>query len=366
MANPSASAVDRVDHCPPSHVLRPRAEESGDYAERGNHIHEFARRAGPAYLRGDTSEFALALSCVPLEYQATCNQLDFATALSDLTIVQTEPAYALDAQSGSVVALGNNIAREYAQSCQKLYRRDIGEFEFCSSLDVEAMHADGHPCATDWKSGMKNKSAADMWQMRIQCYCLAIKYDAAAVWARVVYIDEDGSVTIDSYLFSRMELDSVPGDLMAILARVMKAQAEIDAGLQPTVYPSAEICKYCPALRSCHAQTALVKAMLTDIDLEGLDVSGLTIGQVGSAWGKLKQYAQLAKKLEDSLKARLYQEGAVPADKGYEYRVTDGSKTSMDQDKARGLLVMLGATPEQMKKLNRTSNFPVVRRMKAQ
>lgn len=355
--NPSASACERVDQCPASHVITPRVAETGEQADRGTCCHEFARRVSK-----DPSQFEAALSSVPVDWQMTCLKLDFKTALDELTVVVTESAYAVDAATGSIVYLGENIEREYNEACRRLYGRDLTDTEFCVSLDVEAMHSKGYPCAADWKTGIKRTACKDMWQMLLQAYVLAVKYDAFEVEARVMYVAENGNVTIDDHIFSRMELDGVPARLMNILNRIAAAKAVIDAGGSPDVHMGSW-CTYCPAIRGCYAQTALVKAMLPD--LQAIDVDGLTLPQAGAAWAKLKQIGALYEKIEKALKLRIYQEGEIPADEGYVYRVIDSSRMGVSNDKVRGMLHVLGATDEQKESIMTKTTFQKIVRSKA-
>ncbi len=358
MTNTTASGLERVDHCPPSAVLQPRADETSDIAERGNDIHEFTRRVGR-----DRTQHETALACVPLEYRTTCNKLDFDTALDELSVTLTESAYAVDAFTGSITYLGENIERKYNEACQALYGRDLTATEFCVSLDVEAMHSAGHPCAADYKTGIKRTACKDMWQMKLQSYCLAIKYDSMQSLARVIYVAENGDVTLDEHMFSRMELDCVPDELMKILSRVLSVQATIDAGLVPNVH-MGDWCRYCPALRSCPAQTALVRAMLPNLQDIDSRMASLTTAEAGAAWALLKQIGTLYEKTEKALKLRIYQERELPADPGYVYKVVEGSRSGFNADKTRGLLVKMNATQEQIDSITTTSKYPKIIRAK--
>ncbi len=357
----SASSLERIDHCAPSAVLTPRSNETGEQAVKGNVLHEFTRRVAK-----NPAARVAALECVEqLEWKKTAAHLDLATALDQLEVKITEPAYAVDAATGSITYLGENIARDYAGAMQRLYKRDLLPTEFCVSLDVEAMHTGGYPTAADWKSGVKRTACKDMWQVLLQCYVLGVKYDADQVEGRVLYIEADGNVIIDDHIFSRMELDGVPARLMSILKRVVAAQVEISAGKVPTVH-AGDWCRYCEAMISCPAQTALVRVMLPELEAIEAGISGLTVAQLGTAWAKWKQISQLGEKLEKAMKLRLYAEGSAPADEGYEYRVEErAGKMSLNGDKVRGLLTILGATQEQIDSVvTKGAAYPVINRRK--
>lgn len=75
--NPSASALDRVQRCPASHVL-PRVEETSEAAERGTEIHEFLRR-----WLSDPDHRERYLDLVPIEWRETCARLDIHSLLAD-------------------------------------------------------------------------------------------------------------------------------------------------------------------------------------------------------------------------------------------------------------------------------------------
>ncbi len=235
---PSASACERVDKCAASHVISPRSDETGEQAERGNALHEFTRRVSKNAGEGQT-----ALSCVPLEWRKTAAHLDFETALSGVTVAICEPAYAIDAATGSIIYLGENIDRKYNEQCRALYGRDLLKTEFCVSLDVEGTLFNGNPCCGDWKTGIKRSPCSEMMQMKLQAYVLLVKYDAAECEARVIYVKESGDVVIDDHVFSRMELDSLPGELTGLLARVDAAQATINSGNVPNVHVG-DWCRY--------------------------------------------------------------------------------------------------------------------------
>ncbi len=352
----SASSVDRVDACPPSAVMTPRVDETGEAAVRGTAIHEFLRRVSI-----DSSENAqkAALSCVPVEWLGTCNSLDLQSALGGITVVSTEDAYAIDVATGNIAFLGNNIDREYAAACQSVYGRSLRDTELCLTLDLEGRLADGTPVCLDWKTGIQTKSVEVLWQMRLQSYVLSIKYDSAEVLARVVYIKPEGNVWLDETTFSRMTLDSIPEELLTIFNRVRKAKGELDAGLLPAVN-AGDHCKYCPCFLSCPATKAIVPYLLEDVNVEAL-----TITQLGAAWAKLKTIEALAEKLSKRMKLAIYKEGQIPAEKeGYVYRPIEQSRAYFDNDRARGLLLQLGATDAQMADLSKTTKFDVIRRVK--
>jgi hypothetical protein len=351
----SASSVDRVDACPPSAVLQPRATDVNEVAGIGTAIHEFCRMR----LKGASEEDALLAT--PEALRTRCKGIDLAAALGGATVVSCESAYVLDFSEtgGGVVFVGENIGRAYDETMQAKYGRIRTDFEIATTLDVEALDPDGTPVALDWKSGKKTKPANDLWQMRLQSRALAIKYDASAVRVRVVYIDDNGDLDIDKAEFDRFELDDIPGQLRGIFARVTATTDD------STVSPGAH-CAYCPHLRFCRAHTAMIRSVigLTEDDASAM-VLELTPEGVGNALTKLKHIEAYAGKLKDSLKMMVEQNGgSVPADTGYEYRFTESSKTYMNQDLARGLLVLKGASPSEIAGLNRVSRFPVLKRMK--
>lgn len=349
----SASALDRLAACPPSAVIQPRSEETGDQAETGNIIHEFLRRVAP-----NPSDMDAALSCVPEEHRDRCRQIDVKLATGESTIVGAEEAYAVDAATGNLVYLGRNIHREYAAQMRALYKREMLETEVCVSLDLESMLEDGTPVATDYKTGTQYKKCSDMWQMKLQAYALAVKYDAPQVLARVVYIDQYGNLNIDEHPFNRMDLDDVPGDLR-------KIQEDI-RNVTPTSpqHPGAH-CTYCPALRGCPSQMAIVKAVLDSSDIESA-VALMPIDKIGEALGKWKQIAKIAETAEKALKAVVVAHGEVPADEGFVYReISGGGKTYIPADLARGKIIQLGGTEEDIASITKKSKFNSVRRVKA-
>ena len=67
----SASSIDRAEACPASVSLTPRAEETGDAAVIGNHVHEYLRRVVM-----DPNDREAALSVVPEELKFRCMSID--------------------------------------------------------------------------------------------------------------------------------------------------------------------------------------------------------------------------------------------------------------------------------------------------
>jgi Protein of unknown function (DUF2800) len=358
----SASALDRLFACPPSDVITPRAEESGEQAERGTAIHEFLRRKGI-----DRTD-AGAIDCVPLEWRKTCSDMDFDTAIGDLQIHAAEPAYAMDALDGSVKFLGLNIDRQYEQC----YGGPIPGEVYCCSLDVEgsltaAVTLDdgtivprGTKVAADYKTGIHNKSAEEMWQLRLQCYILMKKWNVDCVLARVIYIDMYGKVHLDQHLFTYLDLEDVPKQLLMLHQRIESLRGKP----LETVYPGSH-CKYCPALRSCPAQMNLVRAASGELDTLLDSVMMMTPAQAYKAYGKLKEIENAAEKVKTALKLYMDQHGEeLIGDDGYKYVVGSSGKTYLPADLVRGLLTKYNVPLDEIQKITKVSKFAVVRKQK--
>lgn len=359
MSNPSASGLDLAAACPPSFVLQPRAEETGPWTTRGVIIHEYARRVGE-----NPNDREAALSCVlQPEWKRTCSELDLESAIGDLDVLACEPAYSVDAATGNVVSLGTNIGRDYSGRMRTLYNRELLETEFNCSLDVEGRRkSDGVLVAADYKTGVKTGEASELRQTKLQSYALCIKYDVPECEVRLIYISENGSVHLDRHTFSRMELDGFPAELLEIRNRISNAAGQQASGVVPTVNVG-DWCRYCAAVRSCPAQTNMIKTAL--LDLTTLDSAAmLSPEQIGFALGKVKAIGQLQEKLEKSLKNMVAQMGSVPAGPGYEYRESETTKTYMPQELVKGKLIQLGATQADILSMTRISQFKTIRRLK--
>jgi len=279
-----------------------------------------------------------------------------------LKVEGTEQAYAVDSLTGGVLYLGTNIKRAYRQATLDRYGREPLPTEWHTSLDLEATTIDGLPLAEDYKTGQRLKSASELWQIRLQCYALAVKYDAPAVWGRVSYIAEDGSVSHDAYLFSRMELNSYPAKLEAIRAQICAAQGVVDAGGMPTVHTGAG-CNYCPAAVYCPAQTALARAMVTTLEDIDAQLARMTPEQLARAHELVQQADKIVKRVRKGLNVVVGQH-PVPLGNGYELRSVQQSRPYINADLVRGLLLKRGATEQEIAGITKTTTFPTIRREK--
>lgn len=351
----SASNADRVVACPASDAL-PQIRETNEAAQRGNAIHEFLQAV---CMHPDKR--AEHLAKVPDEHRPICETLDVAEAVRGLSIVGVEMAYALDVKAHTVRFVGSNIGRNYGP---------LGPYEIPCTLDVEATR-DGEPVELDWKTGQDMGDVENLWQRRICATVLLFKYDAVQAHSRNVYV-RDGYTYPSDYTFSITEALGYCDELATAIRRRNAAASLVEQGRVPDVYPNTEKqCRYCPARDTCPATTALIRSFaqtlaptgLADADtvLARLDV--MSEEEQGHALGIVKEVVRLGELAKKRLTERA-KVTALPAGDGYEWRGVEKVREYFDADAARGLLIRLGAGPEQLVKLNKKTHYKEVRKVK--
>lgn len=347
----SASNADRVVACPASDVL-PQIREENEAAEKGTIIHEFLQ--GLTMFPGEREQL---LARVPDAHREYCRRLDITPVLNGLTVVGVEMAYALNVASQTVRFIGSNIGRNYGR---------LDRYEVPCTLDVEAIRTDGTPVELDWKTGRFMDEIENRWQRRICATAMILKHGTSEAGSANVYTRDDGGLYPDRCDFSIVDALGFCAELKSAIDRRDYAAEVITAGRVPDVYPNTEKqCKYCPARDACPATTALVRSFTRELAttdmLAAIEVA--TPEEQGFALGRVKQFASLAEVIEKRLKA-IAKERALPAGDGYEWRACEKSREYFDADAARGLLVSLGATPEQVANLNKKTHYKEVRRLK--
>ncbi len=340
---PTGSSLERAHKCPASHALA-RAEETSDAAARGSEIHAYLARVivSPA-------ERGLALRDVPDEHRGVCAAIDIASVLDGFVDTMSEVAYAFDVVKGTSRCLGRNLGRKYV----------LTENEIACSLDLDGTR-NGVKTVRDFKTGQDVGDVASSWQLRFQALCVARHADEGAdtVDAGFTYIDEAGQDRTVSHTFDGLDFDLATEELRDIWQRVQEAEAVVAAGKTPTTH-LGDHCRYCPALPYCPSQTALVRAMLPELErIDGL-IAALSPTQMGEAWTKLRQIKTLTARLEDAIKVSAGHNGGVPLPNGKHLRMVPSSRSSFDRPAAEALLAQRGASAEEIRGLVRVSHFEV-------
>ncbi len=343
MINPTASALERVGECAPSHVL-PGAHTTSSYAKRGTEIAGFIRRV----IGGATRADAASLVADP-DWRTTCLNLNITRLVGDLSNVRGEMAYALDVETDAVRELGSNLGRNYPT----LSATEIGGTD-----DIEGERIDGVPVVIDVKTGQPVTSCRDNPQIKFFARVLQLRTGAPEVEGRIAYVSDDGHVELDTWMFSAYDLDSFGDDLAFIVRRVASERARLAAGETLTV-SSGSHCRYCPSMSACPRYTALARTMVADV----ADITGrlgvMTPEAQGVAYERAKEIEKFLEVVLDGLKA-LARQAPIPLRSGKVYKETKSHSTHLDTPAALALLREHGVTDERIAELyKKTETFPV-------
>lgn len=324
----SASNIHRLIGCPTSFAL-PQVRESGEYAERGNILHEFCRTVGA----NPECRAQALLDIEDEKIRATAAGIDLEAALDGIMVVARERAFVLNVKTQKVRIVGDNIHRKYGP---------LEKYEVPATQDVTGFVTGTVPCELDWKSGQSIGKIADHWQRRVNAVVLMLHYETPTAISRVGYIWEDGSIHSDGHEFSSLDIDDFCNEIVAAWDAADAAVALLATGVMPPLGPSEDNCKYCPAFSSCPFQTNFAKAMLGELQAveKGPDLTALTPEQWGRAWGMMKQAMKIGEKLEKA--GKLAATSAPLIDGDYEIKPKwEAGRMSFDASKARGEIVKL-------------------------
>jgi hypothetical protein len=248
---PSASSLDRADHCPPSHYLPVTRGAAAVYALRGTGVHDFIVRWRDHF--GKDRDAALAEVPDDAPHRALCEALPL-DAIPDGG--KLEVAFAYDPSTDTARILGYNIGRAYKEHGAQPH-------EVCGTADLVGT-ADGTVIVIDWKSGF---GFVPKWQLRFlalaACRALGLSRAKVCNW----FLREDGTIREDKDSvdeFDAFDLDQIAAEVRATLSR-LRISYELDAD-HPSVTGGAW-CQYCDCKPHCDLQTGLAKRAL------GMDLS---------------------------------------------------------------------------------------------
>lgn len=232
---PSASRLDLALRCLGSCTL-PAVYEESEAAALGTIIHQYLENA-----RADRSA---ALYAVPEEYRDRCAAIDVA---------------ALPAGAESEVALGYDVwadrAVRYDLSAHRAYPAD-GLYH--ATLDLVGV-VDGAVFVGDFKTGMARRRAAESFQLKLGALAACRLTGATSANVALLY-EREGEWIVDRAHFDEMDLEAARLELRDLANRVERARS----GLETPALVTGSHCTYCPALRLCPAQTALVRAFAAE------------------------------------------------------------------------------------------------------
>lgn len=327
---PTASSLERAAACPASCAIPVRVRASSSAAERGNEIHHFIETV---LAKHDTRENALAK--VPIEWRGTCAALDWGALTADMepSSLEAESAYALNYVDGRARLLGRSIGRNYPKTPDE---------EITGTNDIEGMHANGiTPIIADVKTGQPVTACRENWQMRYHAYVQHRIVESPDVIARVLYVQENGAVTIDEHAFDPADHADTLDGISDIFRRIKEVRLD-----ELQVFPG-DWCKYCPAYLACPAKTALVKSLAPELESIDQLVQEMTVEQLGAAWAKLEQIKPLVKRIDAALKDAARTQVITLPD-GRVLKEIDSGKNVIKGEQALALAERYGAQPEEL------------------
>lgn len=363
----SASNAGAVIGCP-ARLALPQVRETGEAAERGNALHAFAR-----VVAKNPDARAQALLDIPEEYRTTAAGMNVELALEGIDNRRYEMAYALDAKTRTARFIGENIGRDYAGTLERNGQRPLSRYEIPFTIDVVGV-INGVPVELDYKSGQSIGDPEKHWQRRVCATGLMCYFDTPTAISRVAYIWADGSIHPDGHEFNALDADDYCDELVKAIDAVWAARALLATQVMPTLSPSDDNCKYCPAMLSCPVYLNVAKAMLGRVvEIEkGPDLTTLSEAELFKVWTDLKQ----AESIVDAQLKRMKTLAAEKpfGDETYEIAPAMKAKTGFDAGAARGLIVQLlgreGLSEEEiasrLAKLTYKTEYPEYRKRKRQ
>lgn len=315
MRLPSASKADTALICIGSVVL-PGVQEEGDFSEAGNVLHRYADTARK---RGK----AAALAEAPEDEREWLEALDLD---------------ALPPGFESEVALGWNPETDTAVRYELAEHRgypDDGLFHGTADLVGIHMAIDGveRPVGTKYTAKIDKVIVYDLKRFGAK---VAARNSAqlallALAAARVAGADEAEVAMLQpgsrGWIVDRHQLDAL--DLEEWADRFRRLKASIEGHREGTI-PALTVgghCTYCPALRWCPAQSAVVR-QVAGFDLTTIDemVGALSDTEAGELWERANLVEKIADAAKASLRARATQ-APIPLPGGKELRAVKWSQT---------------------------------------
>ncbi len=336
----SASGVGPMIGCPPRMAL-PQSRTTGEYAIRGNIIHNFCRLIG---YNPDCRESALA-EIEDEKIRDTCKGIDLDEVFRGITPVAFERAYILNVKDRTVRLAGDNIERKYNEALVSKGLEPLGKYDVPATIDFVGLDGDA-PVETDYKSGQSIGDPEIHWQRRVCAIALMIHYGTATAKSRVAYVKEDGQILLDGCEFSCMDIDDFCDEVVAAIDKVVEAKRMLAARQMPTVNPSDDNCKYCNALTSCPYYMNLAKAMGGDLEAveNGPDLRTLSREQMGALWDRRKKYQTILDNIEVVGKI-LAADAPLIVDEEWEIKpVWQAGRSFFNDSAARGMIVKLMST----------------------
>lgn len=317
MKLPTASSLSRVMACPASGVIPRVVEPAGDAAERGTAIHAFI---ATALTRGHDA----AMSECPEQYENACRAIDF-NVFPEGVECEVALGYRPDDDTSSRYVLKSH--RDYP---------DDGLFHV--TIDLVGMRDAQTVWVADIKTG-DHDAASDSWQLKLGALAACSLAGVTRAEVEFLKLTPAGTWLSDRHVLEAEDIHSARRSLLALkrwLASYVPGTA-VD-------YAVGDHCRYCPAIRVCPAQTALVRAFdeeITPLSLTGA-LAALTPEKLGSVYERLTRYEDVLKKVKDSLRAIVAATGPVPLPDGRSLDLVASSRRKARDGAVATLLELFG------------------------
>lgn len=248
---PTASSLSRAVRCPASQSLRRVSEPTSESAQRGTNIHRFLEVALRYAMTGGSLEEARAYALKSIandpassftpEQLALCEVIDL-TMFPPGCDVETALGYDERTHSGTLYDI--LMHRDYPQ-----------DGLFHCTADVLGMLDDETVYVGDVKTG-DHEPASESWQLKLCAIAAAAYVGAKRARVEMLRLWPSGKWSRDPHDITAEEMKEIRATLKRVVASVKAGSPE-----KPGELAIGPHCTYCPALRLCPAQTAMVRAM---------------------------------------------------------------------------------------------------------
>lgn len=267
MKLPSGSSLERAKNCPGSFHGQ-QVDSTGEASKKGTENHE----------RVELSIDRMDLSQVPV------NARPFITSRLEAGYdLETEVAYAIDVETGTVRKLGAKLGRNYPPTSEN-------EIKLTLDLVSQAL-------VLDWKSRTRVTEARENLQIRAGAYAVWKTQDEPEEMdAGLAYLS-DGYTDVAKFdIFQHMETL----DILRSIVRGVKAWREGDA------LHEGDWCQYCPRFTSCDPKLAMIFGISRGV-IPG--EAELEAGDLGAAYEAWKRASQAMERIENAIKAGVRNQG---------------------------------------------------------
>lgn len=277
MSFPTASAMDRVMECPASAVL-PQAKDTSEAAEKGRAIHTFL----------ETGE-------APEGYEDICSGIDRESLPTEL---DCEVALAYDLSTGKGRVLGKGLARAEAYKDRQPYEV-VGTADVLGRIDKDTLYL------ADYKTGHGDiPRARASFQLRTLALAACKALGATKAVVEIIVVHEGRAPWHDRAELDIFDLDMFAHDLKTLglkLQELRELQGKKGGAALDT--SQGGWCRYCPAVTSCPARTALI------VELTGGSTGDkLTRSTAAVAYHKLRMAENMLTRIRKVLMAMAEEE----------------------------------------------------------